>query len=259
MKNLKKVQIQCKWCNQHKVGCKAHIVPEYFFRKINSNGLVRLDRSATQNYKRKSKASPKGLFDCSIICKDCEESVFKGIDNNAINLFFQKQDKLIVINDYGGGQINEFPDLDSKILYSFVLSVLWRASVSGFCPNINLGTYKDLIREEVLNPTFKFKIFITRTLPSTDPYWINLGMAEEATMQLIEPYYVKLPPENVRLYLLHMGNYMMSVCVTNKALNSKLSFLKFPLAQNLPVRMHAVPFEDSLARDHMYEIAKEII
>jgi len=118
----------CKMCLKDKPLVKAHIMPYSFFRYIKDSPDEALEmRSTNSPYKERS---PKGIYDKTILCLDCEK-IFGPYDDYAQKLLlpdFKKEG--YVINEIGkriGCILNDFDYTRIKL---FFISVLWRASVS---------------------------------------------------------------------------------------------------------------------------------
>ena len=99
---------------------KAHIIPQGFARLLQKNGKnIDLSREKIAYAK-----SPMGLFDPNILCKACDGRLGQ-----------YDQYALEVCKGFGSSHVNhgsefEWPDVDGEKIAKFVLSVLWRASIS---------------------------------------------------------------------------------------------------------------------------------
>lgn len=133
----------------HGFGCgstsliKAHLVAQSFGRLIKSpNGPN--TRISERKYTTKAQ---HGLFDPRILCGDCDGFLNTKYDDPALS--FIRNFK------YRPGELDlnrshfEKPNVDCDMLCGFILSVLWRCSISQMfeVSNISLGQYGNPVRE----------------------------------------------------------------------------------------------------------------
>ncbi|MGY3692200.1 hypothetical protein ACVIGA_002280 [Bradyrhizobium sp. USDA 3240] len=125
---------------------KAHIIPAGFGRFIRGT-----DANVKMTPKRVGVATPQlGEFDPDILCETCDR--FLGRDDEyALSICerFEADHRKL---DQG---IFELPGVDCERFCKFVLSVLWRASISrrrSFSA-IDLGPYEDRARDVLFGPT----------------------------------------------------------------------------------------------------------
>jgi hypothetical protein len=157
----------------HGFGCtsatliKAHLVPQAFGRAIKSihGPNTRVSERVV------SRKTQHGLFDPDILCADCDGYLNTKYDDPAA--------KFINRFSFGPGELDlsrshfEKPNVDGDLLCEFVLSVLWRCSISQLfeVSNINLGPYVNLAREILwghrsLTDLPAFKLMVQRYHPS---------------------------------------------------------------------------------------------
>jgi hypothetical protein len=133
----------------HGFGCtsttliKAHLVPQAFGRAVKSiNGPnTRVSEPVV------SRKAQHGLFDPNILCADCDGYLNKNYDDPAakfINRFELAPGELDLSRSHF-----EKPNIDGDLLCGFVLSVLWRCSISQLfeASNVTLGPYVNVARE----------------------------------------------------------------------------------------------------------------
>jgi hypothetical protein len=120
----------------------AHIIPKGFARLIR-NGEEPLLRVAADGV---GQAFPVlGEYDPNILCADCDGALGKN-DNYAVN----------VCRDFKAdeGYLFEVKSVDSERFSKFVLSLLWRASVSirgRFFGVVTFGPYETIAREIIFD------------------------------------------------------------------------------------------------------------
>src|SRR5215475_3660450 len=133
----------------HGFGCgstspiRAHLVPQSFGRLIKSPSGPNT-RISERKYTTKAQ---HGLFDLRILCGDCDGFLNMEYDDPAF--------RFITKFEYRPGELDlersyfEKPSVDCDMLCGFILSVLWRCSISQMfeVSNISLGQYGNPVRE----------------------------------------------------------------------------------------------------------------
>lgn len=154
---------QCKFCLKEKQLIKAHIIPKWAFSYLypeNEDNRIPLMLASKDGQVRR----PIGPYDMNILCGECDNLLGK-YDNYAKNIFIDG--KL----EERGEAAYLIKDVDFKKLQLFLLSVVWRASISGSpeFERISLGVYEERIREilisqESLNPVplFNYQFVVTK-------------------------------------------------------------------------------------------------
>jgi hypothetical protein len=147
--------MRCRFCNQDKPRlARAHIIPRSFFRLVRGEGhysvLMRASRKAvTQDY------TQAGIYDCGILCVECERR-FSRYDTHGFAVFTNVfLHKTLYLDTYGIPCALLLPNVNFLLLKLFVLSVLWRASVSrlDFFNNVDLGPHEEIIKSLISNDT----------------------------------------------------------------------------------------------------------
>lgn len=140
---------KCRFCGQeHKKLVKAHIIPRSLFKLISKSGNYSV-------YFEVRKAGVKtaykqaGIYDESILCEGCEAR-FTPWDTHGCKVITRPRGGKDIYRDPQGYECGfVLHDADYNLLRRFLLSVLWRASVSSlpFFKGVDLGPYEDRIRE----------------------------------------------------------------------------------------------------------------
>ncbi|MDL0431741.1 hypothetical protein QPM17_11415 [Marinobacter sp. TBZ242] len=131
----------CRGCGEDKKLIKAHIIPEAFFRGLRSGDTPpRLITDIKGVYPRKA---PIGVYDTKILCRDCED-VFGDLDNYGQAVLLQSSDSTKELKR--GVELLGYviPDVNLDYFRKFLISVLWRASVSthDYYSKVKLGPYE---------------------------------------------------------------------------------------------------------------------
>jgi hypothetical protein len=154
----------------HGYGCtstdliNAHSTPQCVARWIQGADGPNIILSPT----RFSKALPRGLYDTNILCEACDGFLGKHYDDPAFEILKDLNTKL-----HGqAGVTFSIPSVDCNLLCGFVLSILWRYSISTLrdCAEINLGKFDDVARDVLwglksLDSFPEFQVFCQRYNP----------------------------------------------------------------------------------------------
>lgn len=135
----------CKLCNAVEANVNAHIIPKSFFVEHLEDGEIpKIISTEKGSY---PKRSPIGVYDSDILCTGCEGK-FAVPDDYGYKFFHAKHTFEVI---YPGTEATAkiINDVDTEKLQLFVLSVLWRASVSkkSFYASVSLGQYEEKIRK----------------------------------------------------------------------------------------------------------------
>jgi hypothetical protein len=110
----------CCGCGLRKKLIEAHIVPRGFARQImgdqKHNVKISMDRVGATHH---------GVYDNQILCQDCDGKL-GGYDDYALDVCRRFQEE----HSVGPDGMFEIPNVDGDKFATFILSVLWRASIS---------------------------------------------------------------------------------------------------------------------------------
>lgn len=130
----------CKYCNQYKKLCRAHIIPKAFYN-VRGNPYIGLLKNGNID----CQYSQNGLKDSNILCSECD-ALLGNYDKYAVEIL---KDQILknpkVPPGYGEEQLYlmEKGSFDFDKLRKFFISLVWRASISKLC-NVTLGKYEDI-------------------------------------------------------------------------------------------------------------------
>jgi hypothetical protein len=140
----------CRLCDKEKKLIKAHIIPDWAHRTLKQdNHLIYLSTGA------KERKIQSGYWDNSILCRECDGDVIGQYDTYAKKFFDRDFSKEIVRGTASSGEDVAYihlKDFDYTKLKLFLVSVLWRASISNL-PQFaatNLGKYEDIAKQMIL-------------------------------------------------------------------------------------------------------------
>jgi hypothetical protein len=145
----------CALCGLNRKLIKAHAIPEAFFRELRIDGEIPLLVSGAQG--QFPKKAPIGVYDEGILCEVCEPT-FGRIDDYGINVFLKDfSAHFKPLSQSGQTAGFESATADPSCLLQFLVSVLWRASISThpFYSKVDLGPLEPLARLAANTPGFK--------------------------------------------------------------------------------------------------------
>ena len=196
----------CKGCNEDKPPVRSHIIPESFFRELRADEktlkLVPTDKE------KHVKRAPIGVYDQEILCAECERT-FQDVDDYACKVLVANQ-QLIELQDKGEVVGYRIKDIDYSMLKRFVISVLWRASISSaeFFQKVRLGALeskaKDLIWRKSAGSKHDFSFVLGK--------FTDTGTLSKA---IFDPH-----PERwfgKKYYRFYMGGYVLYVKADSQA------------------------------------------
>ncbi len=119
--------MECRLCNVEKGKlCKAHLIPESFYRFMYPSNNVEGDALRVVlhdvDYVKKSRI---GLYDDSLLCASCDQ-ILGRLDEYGKDILLTSIPKILNT----GNDIFILTNVDINKLITFFLSVLWRCSIS---------------------------------------------------------------------------------------------------------------------------------
>jgi len=140
----------CKLCNRHKELVKAHVIPRSFMLKAKGQSKQLLE--VRRNDAKEVLFWQNGIWDDQILCRDCEDG-FTSWDDYGCRILRTPPGKNIAPETDPEVRAFIIDNIDYRRLKLFVLSVLWRSSVSSkpFFTRVKLGQYQSMIADMLLN------------------------------------------------------------------------------------------------------------
>jgi len=157
----------CKSCGLDKILVKSHLIPESFVRATDDGSGMLLE--ITDRVGVFPRRRPIGHYDSNILCYDCEVKL--GIpDDYGFKILSQCLGEQIP--KYNGTEIGYYTQsgVDVDLLKQFLVSVLWRLSVStiDFANLISLGQFESRAKEIAFgdqSSEHEFSFFLSRFKP----------------------------------------------------------------------------------------------
>jgi hypothetical protein len=136
---------RCKLCELEKTLIKAHIIPESFYKELYDENHRYIEVFQKDGIKN-NQSRRKGLYDSGILCKDCDGKLGTLYDDYGAKVFWGYRNLPIKMKDHFDSfdprvKWREVENIDIARIKLFLLSILWRADVSGlnFYKDVDLG------------------------------------------------------------------------------------------------------------------------
>jgi hypothetical protein len=182
--------LACKWCGQIKPLIKAHIVPRNFFELILGNSPEKYTVLVRTNTKKPRTFLQAGIYDTSILCADCDRR-FSNLDEYGWEILGKPLKGQIITDPVSGVELAiEISGVDTDRLRRFILSVLWRSSVSSLdvYSNVSLGPkFQKEVQARIFDPKpLSYDEYSTCFVAIEEPFYKELSKA------MFPPYRAKL-------------------------------------------------------------------
>lgn len=211
----------CKLCLEDKKLIKAHIIPESFFRVLKGS-FEYLSVVPSQSFAKAVGRTYIGEYDKNILCKECDSNI--GVwDHYGKTVLIDQSSRLKpIINDLQtlGWELNVDSPLD---LYKFVLSMLWRASISDrpYYKLIDLGPHEEKVKLAIEKMEFNesYEVYFAKFDQSSLP---------GAEKSILNPYTTRIFDRNFCRF--HINGFLISIKVDKQKLDERIR--KFSLKDN---------------------------
>jgi len=222
----------CKFCNQTKKLVKAHIIPRSFCLQNKGDSKQLLE--ARTNDPRAVKFWQSGVVDDFILCRTCDNS-FSQWDDYGFKILGTPPGSNHLPRNQSELQCFILRDIDYASIKLFVLSVLWRASVSTlpFFAKIRLGPHEQTIAGMLRN----------RNPGTYDQYSVVLFrlVCQQVPSVVFAPYAQK-SPESVNFNMLFLPSIKIMVKTDHRPLPPPLApvvLKQQPVNVAVPLTLHS--------------------
>ena len=207
--------MRCRGCCQERELLKAHVVPESFFRDMQeADGQLQEHSIKHGIYPRRR---PIGLYDTGILCLECEKN-FQDPDEYGQQTLIQRANEFQSYFENGVDKGYSLCDVDGDMLKRFIVSVLWRASVSklDFFNEVELGPFEESAKAiawgDSVGADDKFPFFIAKYRPHA------------AARAMVNP--VKFRMEGLNFVKLCFCDYLVFIQVDSRSCSKYLKPLQ---------------------------------
>lgn len=219
----------CRLCSRDTKLVRAHVIPEAFFREQRKRGeMPMLLTNTAGQYPRHA---PIGVYDQGILCQDCEAK-FQTLDDYGIHVLLRDFDTFFstvyekeLVVEYQASR------LDHDKLLRFLLSVLWRASVSthSYYDKVDLGPYEADAATAITHPGKPVAPVFGAVLSR----WRNTPQVKDIADVMLNPHKENL--RGVNTYRLYLASVVAWVRVSNRPFGRLVE--DFDLVRGSPIRV----------------------
>ncbi|MGK9452559.1 hypothetical protein ACSSZE_15075 [Acidithiobacillus caldus] len=226
----------CKLCDCEKVLCKSHIIPKAVFRDAMADDKKHGLNKITDRRVEIGKMAGEYEY---LLCRDCEEMLGR-YDEYGIKFLRQEVGKKLAEFDGEAvpGDIELLSEVDLEKLRLFIISVLWRASISSreFFSEVTLDHYeitaKRIIKKELDLTEYLFPFIVGK-----------YSGYPAANKIIIKPGPVVI--EGINFYNLNMSGFNITVKVDPRPFPQSLTTLWDVLIEKGTVLVYKKDFGSS--------------
>ena len=134
----------------------SHIIPDFMYKGLFDNKHRLHEVDVTTGQSLTSKLKQTGAKEENILCNHCDNEILGKLERYASMVLYGGIPKtMITETDSNGMTYTHCKELDYSKFKIFLLSLLWRASISSLpiFENIKLGPHDDIIRKMILSNT----------------------------------------------------------------------------------------------------------
>lgn len=161
----------CKLCqNETKLIKKSHIISEFLHDDLfdEHHKLIKFDLTKLNKKDERISKPSSGVYEGGILCLKCEKriGVFETYLGDILKNNLKTNQKITLSRKFeNDAKLFEIKNLNYQKTKLFLLSLLWRASISSFpeFKDVSLGMYEEKLRKQILdgNPSSDLEIQIT--------------------------------------------------------------------------------------------------
>lgn len=243
----------CCLCGLEKQLVKAHIIPIKLYKPIREASSSELSsRQAPNIYSVGTEQKPKqiqsGIYDLSILCKECDGDLIGPWDNYGQTfLLSPSSPENYLIDNVGKTAAYRIDKFDYKQLKLFFMSMLWRAAITNneFFNPIKLGSCEEKLKNMIL----------ANDLGSENEFSVIL-FKYEGRLSEITQNPTKQRQDGINYYRFRFPNYGFLIKVDQRDFISKL--LPFVLSPNRHLLIRIMKYTDSREYERILEIRDRI-
>lgn len=208
---MQKAKITCKFCQNERLPVRSHIIPEAFFRAIDTGPKpLRLLTNTSGEYPKRANI---GVYD-QFLCGECENR-FAKLDNYGAKLLLGSRPQFDRIQyPIGSSAYLTCKHFDYPLLKLFFISLLWRASASehSFYKRVNLGPFSAKAHRaiEIDDPGDRnhFSVLLS--------CWDENLSTAPLHMAIMDPFEERL--QGIRVVRFYLGEFMVHIKVDQRHL-----------------------------------------
>jgi len=149
----------CKLCGLENNLVDSHIIPGFMYKYLfdQKHQIFLTSSKDFKNGELKNKKRNTGVYDGEILCSTCDNEVIGQYETYASKIIYGENISLKiapVVNAYHNGRGEQWSvcsNIDYKKFKLFLLSILWRASITkrDIFKEVNIGRHEEIIRKMI--------------------------------------------------------------------------------------------------------------
>jgi hypothetical protein len=227
---------------------KAHIIPESFYAVLLSDS----DKPKIYPTKKDGypKRSPKGVYDDSILCRECDNDLIGIWDHYAHGLLSTPLEQYGEVDELYAKGFYEITGFKYEQLQLFFLSLLWRAHVTtqNFFSQVALGPWADqiatILRSAQPDSPNDLSVVLIR-------FYVN--DEEDAALAHLGAAPVKSKGAGLNFYQFRLADYAALIKVDKRSFPTEIE--PYILRPGSPLRIRL----RNIKSMRQYELAQDII
>lgn len=246
---------QCKLCLESKPLSKcSHIIPEFMYKGLRSSRnkpFLLAHPKLLLEQKEDPVESRKGEFEGGILCLECERYLNNEFETYANNVIYgdgkMKSDELPIFSDHfhydsdkNKMEFTLVKNIDYKRFKLFLLSILWRASISKrpMFSEVKLGPHNEVLRRLLRN----------KNIGDEHHYPVFFMSVKKTKINFLQTIYQprKLVINGLTTYLFPIQGLIYQFVVCSKDHSIPKYFLQEGLKESGEMRLYHIPQAEAL-------------
>jgi hypothetical protein len=243
----------CCLCGLEKQLIKAHIIPRKLYEPIREASIDeppsnQVPRIYVVGTKQKPKQSQSGIYDSSILCRECDGDLIGVWDNYGqtflLSPSFAENYLADNVGKFAAYRVKEF---DYKQIKLFFMSILWRAAITSdqFFSQIKLGSWEEKLR----------KMILAQDPGNENDFSIVLFKYEGALNEIMQNP-TKQKQDGVNYYRFRFPKYGFLIKVDQRSFHPKL--FPFVITPNQQLLIRVMEYTDSKEYERILDIRDKI-
>lgn len=242
----------CYFCGLEKKLRKAHIFPRKLYEPIRESSLNELPGDQVPmmyvvGTNRKPKPFQSGIYDSSILCRECDNNPIGFWDNYGQTLLLSPSNPENYISDPVAGFVYKIDSFDYKSLKLFFMSILWRAAITSneFFSQVKLGCWEEKLR----------KMLLVQDPGSENDFSVILFKYEGDFSEMMSNV-SKERQGRINFYRFRIPRYRFLIKVDKESFDSE--FDRYILSPNQPLLIKVKKYTDSKEYEQMLKNKNKI-
>jgi len=243
----------CRLCGLKKQLIKAHIIPRKLYEPIREASIGeppsdQVPRMYVVGTEQKPKQFQSGIYDPSILCKECDGDLIGVWDNYGqtflLNPSFSENH---LFDNLAKPAVYRIEEFDYKQLKLFFMSILWRAAITSdlFFDQIKLGSWEEKLR----------KMILAQEPGSKDDFPVVIFKYEGDLNEIMQKP-TKQRQNKVNYYRFRLPKYGFLIKVDQRSFHSDL--LPFVISPNHQLLVRFMEYKNSKEYERILDIRDKI-